>query len=346
MGIAVRVAEAGDEAAIARIAQEAPDGGAVSFSVEHHVDVHDGHIGSHERVVTVVAEAGDPAQVVGSARVSFGTCLVAGRSTSYALLGGLTVAADQRRRGVATALAAWRVRHAIEAVGADALVLANVQTGNIGSTAVAGTWATQRAGRMVAIPVPMRRRAPRPRPDLEVRPVRLDDLEEVAALGTDSGRTFARLWTAGRLRSWLDASPFPDPVNHYLVVTNRSGRLLAGMAVREEGRIRSLVVQRAPVLIRLANLALHVIPPDGRMRNLVVDRVWSRPGHLDAAQFLWQHTRWEWRERGSTLLTTHDPRGPVHQVVRPPAWLPTTSATVMVRSTRPIDPAAVIDPLL
>jgi hypothetical protein len=120
------------------------------------------------------------------------------------------------------------------------------------------------------------------------------------------------------------------------VVTDPSGQLLAGLGIHQEGRLASLVVEHLPLPLRAANAALHVVPRDGRMRNLVIDKAWFAPGRLDAARYLWEMTRWEWRAAGTSLLLTHDPRSPVHQVVAARRWLPTTSATLAVRSRRPM----------
>jgi hypothetical protein len=90
-----------------------------------------------------------------------------------------------------------------------------------------------------------------------------------------------------------------------------------------EGRLASLVVEHLPLPLPAANAALQVVPRDGRMRNLVIDKAWFAPGRLDAARYLWEMTRWEWRAVGTSLLLTHDPRPPVHQVVAARRWLPT-----------------------
>jgi hypothetical protein len=90
---------------------------------------------------------------------------------------------------------------------------------------------------------------------------------------------------------------------------------------------------------------LHVVPRDGRMRNLIADKAWFAPGHLDAARYLWQVTRWEWRSAGTSLLLTHDPRSPVHDVIAARPWLPTTTATVAVRSRRPMRQQTIVEQL-
>ncbi|GAA4176588.1 hypothetical protein GCM10022251_78780 [Phytohabitans flavus] len=345
-GIRVRTARNEDYPAIQRIANAAPDSGAVQFNREHHVLGAYGPDGVNDQVLTVVAEATDKPGLLGSAKLSLGECRFAGAWTRYGLLGALAVHPAHRRRGVATALARHRIQLATESAGEDVLVLANIQAGNEASTAAARWWATGSAGQMTVIPVPMRRRPPRGRPDLLIRPAEEADLEQIAAALLGRGYDLGHRWDPERLRSWLAASPLPQPVNHYLVATDRSGRLLAGLGLREEGRLQSLVVRHAPLSIRLANRVLHVIPPDGRLRNVVADKVWFAPGHLDDARHLWQAVRWEWRERGSTVFTNHDPRGPVHAVVNTPWWLPSAKATVLVRSRRPANPDTIIDPML
>jgi hypothetical protein len=55
--------------------------------------------------------------------------------------------------------------------------------------------------------------------------------------------------------------------------------------------------------------------------------------------------RWEWRERGSSLLCIYDPRGPAHPVIRPPKRLPASKISIAVRSDVPLDDTALIESL-
>jgi hypothetical protein len=89
-------------------------------------------------------------------------------------------------------------------------------------------------------------------------------------------------------------------VNHRLVVADRSGRLLAGLGLHEEGRLASLVIGRLPTHLRAANAVLHVVPRDGRKRNLIADKAWFAPAQLQAARYLWEVTCWEWRSAGTS----------------------------------------------
>jgi hypothetical protein len=63
-----------------------------------------------------------------------------------------------------------------------------------------------------------------------VREAAPDDAAALAAAidAHYAGHDFARRWDEARLAEWLAASPLPGPVNHCLVVSDPSGRLLAG----------------------------------------------------------------------------------------------------------------------
>jgi GNAT superfamily N-acetyltransferase len=342
--VIVREAGPRDEAGLAALAAASPDGGAVAFTPEQHVPARE-IARDHEISECFVAEA--DGVIAGTGRLDIGTCRFEGDDVRYALLSTLRVHPDYRRRGIATELTDQRLRRAAELAGRDVVAVAYIQAGNAASLGNARRWATQIGGRLVVTPVPMRRRPPRPRPGLTVQPAADTELAEIAAAidASYAGHDFARRWDETRLAGWLAASPFPDPVNHCLVVTDRSGRLLAGLGLHEEGRLFSLVIGHLPAHLRAANAALHVVPRDGRMRNLVADKAWFAPGQLDAARYLWEVTRWEWRGAGTSLLLTHDPRSPVHDVVAARPWLPTTTATVAVRSRRPMHPQTIVEQL-
>jgi predicted N-acetyltransferase YhbS len=342
--VIVREAGPEDGETLAALAEATPDGGPVAFRREHHVPA--GQIArDHEISEQFVAEA--DGVVAGTARLDVGSCRFEGEDVRYALLDSLQVHSDYRQQGVAALLTDRRLARAKELAGDDVVTLAYIQSGNTGSLANARRWATQIGGQLVVTPVPMRSRPPRPVAGLTVRPAAPAELGEIAATVDEhyADHDFARRWDATRLADWLAASPLPDPVNHYLVVTDQSGRLLAGLGLREEGKLTSLVMGRLPLHLRAANAVLRIVPPDHRVRNLVVDKAWFAPGQLEAARYLWEMTRWEWRAAGTSLLLTHDPRSPVHQVVAARPGLTTTSATIAVSSTRPMRQETLVEQL-
>lgn len=334
-----------DAEALDALDRAAPDGGFVAFSSRPHVPRDAVDLGLYRTSVELVAEAGDPLRVVGAARAGLGRCRVNGEDAEYALLSGLNVHPGHRRQGVAAALARERIAWARAMAGPDVVLLATIQAGNTASLAAARRWATQLTGRLVVAPVPVRRRAPRNRHGLVVRAPHDHELPEVADVlaRTRAGYGLSGAETADGLRRWLATSPLPDAVHHYRVAVDGEGRLLAGMALREVGRVVSLVVERMPPAVRLANSVLHVVPAGGEMRNVAVSKVWFVDGALEAARYLWQTCRWEWRERATGLLSVHDPRGPMPSVMQAPRWLPTTAVTLAVRAPRPLADDALID---
>lgn len=336
----------GDDEALAELDRQSPDGGLIAFSSHAHVSPEDAVVGTYDEVVDVVAQDRVTGRLVGTARVSLDRCRVHGRVRPAALLGALSVHPDHRRRGIGRQLAAWRLDHAERRCGPDLVVIAEIQAGNVASVANARTWADQLVGHLVVAPVPMRSRQPRARSGVLVRGWRPDDLPEVAdrlaAFAADHELSSPQ--DAAGLHRWLTTSPFRDPVNHYLVALDPAGRMLAGIGLREEGRLRSLDVQRMPAAVRVANLALRVVPRDGRMRNLQVSRTWCLPGRADAARQLWDTARWVLRERSTSLVTTYDPRSPLAAAFRTPPWMPTTSITLAVRGPDPLRDTDILSP--
>ena len=340
--LVLRDQEPGDADALEALGGQAPDGGSIAFSTQRHVPA---AADQDDHSFGVVAQDRATGALLGAARVRLGQCRVGGQLRPYALLGSLAVHAEHRRQGIGAALARWRIERATELQGPETVLVAEIQSGNVASLANARTWAEQFVGRLVVAPVPMRRRPPRPRPDVTVRPVQPGELAEVAERLDvfTADHDLARLHTAETLTAWLAGSPLPDPVNHYLVATDRAGRLLAGMGLREAGRLSSLHVHRMPAAVRLANLALHVVPRDGVMRNLEVDKAWFAPGHAGAARQLWEAARWELRRHSTSLVATYDVTSALRPVLRTPPWMPTTSITMAVRSPVPIEPGRVLE---
>lgn len=343
----LREATDADRLAIDELAELTADGGAVSFRLRQFV-AEPAAAWPWQHAVAVVAEDAAHPGIIGSARVRVGTFRVAGVPRACALFSSLMVHPDARRRGIGSALAAWRADRARELGGPDVTLLADIQRGNEASLATAKrAWATQVLGPVTVIPISMRRRAPKPVAGLDFGIAASSDLDAFAA-GHEAfagDRVFARPPGREVLEQWLADSPVDEPVNHALVAT-RGGRVVAGFTVREAGRLSALEVVHASPAIRLANLALHVIPADGLMRTLGVERIWFTDGHLDDARALWEWTRWDWRDRGSSLLVQLDARAPELAVIGRKPWNPTTSTLVAVRSPEPISEGALIEPLV
>lgn len=337
-----------DSPALADLTAQSPDGGRIAFSPRFHVRPYDVFKARHGDMEAVVVEAPDATGLVGAAHVSFGECQYEGAIRPYALFSALIVHPDYRRQGMASALAQWCIERADERHNKDGIFLADIQTGNAGSFASAQRWANQIAGTVLTNPVPMRNKPPQPVAGISVREATSDDLlqivDQMNAFYADYN--FYRPQTVDSLHQWLQETPLDTPINHYLVAVNQAGQIVSGMSIQEDGRLMSLFIEKVPAVIRLANLFLKVVPADGEMRNLQANNIWFAPHQLEAARYLWQTIRWEWRAKGSSLLCNIDPRSPVKQVIQNPAWMPTTSSSIAVRAPVPMNEDHLLQPIL
>ena len=340
--LVVRAAAAEEATAIAALHEASPDGGAVGFRVRSHLDPGAAEPSVHRRSLDVVAEV-PGAGLVGAARLSTGFLRASGQRRPYALLSSLVVHPAHRGRGVASALARWRVDQAALVAGEGAVVLANVQHGNVGSAANAARWADGWTGAAVTAPLTMLARPPRGS-RFRVRDATGSDADAVASGhgAFTAGHVLAHEWTGRSLPDWLEASA----INGYRVATDARGTVVAGMAVREEALVRSLEVTRLPVAIAAANLVLRAIPPDRVLRNVVVDHLWFAPGYVAAAADLLRQTRWEWRDRGSHLLVTLDRRSAALPALGLRPWSPTTVTRTAVHADPPIALDGPVEPIL
>lgn len=94
----------------------------------------------------------------------------------------------------------------------------------------------------------------------------------------------------------------------------------------------------------MANKLLRVATLDGNLRNLLVDMAWFAPGRAAAAHELWQWVRWDWREQGTAVVAIYDPRSPVRDMLRLPAWPSVISFTLALRGVRALSPQRLLDP--
>lgn len=331
---AVRIREEldADREAVGALAASSVDGGAVSFRTTPLVSPEAAAEPGRTSVRLVAERPGSG--IVGAASVTVGRFRYRDADRPFALLSGLVVHPAHRREGIGGALARERLARGEEIGGAGVVFLADIQRGNAPSLAAARRWATAWTGPAIALPVRMARRAPTS--SLELREARAEDLaaEAVGWARSADGREFARVRTELQLREWLAATPFADPVNRCFVALD-NGTVVAGMTVRETGRLRTMTVTRMPAHIRVANIALHVVPRDGVLRNVEVDHLWFAPGRVDAGRALWEHARWTLRESGTTLVINLDERDPVRRAVGQRPWTPSTSFVTAVRADEP-----------
>ena len=127
------------------------------------------------------------------------------------------------------------------------------------------------------------------------------------------------------MAAWCTISPFETPINHYIIVTDPSDNILAGVGLAERGRIRKLVVTSVPKMVENLNKLLKIVPETGEMRELSLSRLWFAPGCIDAAKYLYETIRWQWREKGTVLIAFSDTRSPAIKVFGLRPWTISTT---------------------
>ncbi|MBZ9753464.1 GNAT family N-acetyltransferase [Deinococcus sp. HMF7604] len=341
----IRPFVAADDEAYTQLLRTSPDTGLVQFAREFQCPPSAALPALHHDAHTAVA-VNEQAQLSGTGTVSFSTLRVHDQLLPSAYLSALAVHPAHRHRGVARTLAAWRFQVAQERLGDTSVVYALIQQGNEGSLRTARTWQPEVLGRVVVAPVPVRTRPVPARAGLRVRSVTPDDWPEVAAglKAFNAAFALAPETTALELSQWQAERLMGYPWRHYLVVTDDLGTILAGVGMTELARHSVLRVSAMPLALRWLNAAVRVVPPDGALRLLQVEKAFVLPGQEAAGQYLMQSARWLWRDLGSHLSVTFDPRGPLAQMYALPRWLPTTELRVALRAPGHLAEDALVHP--
>jgi hypothetical protein len=127
-------------------------------------------------------------------------------------------------------------------------------------------------------------------------------------------------------------------VRDYRIAADGKGNMLAGIAVSNRGKLMIDQFHNIPVPLKLANLALHLIPPDGQMRITEASDLWFAPGQSEAARYLWQSVRYQFREVMSTIGSSFDARSPLKDVFQIKPWhVPKIELVLAIHGPREMD---------
>lgn len=306
-----------DGPAYAAVLAASPDTGAIGSAARFEIDPYQALMALHKDTVGVVAETPGYDGFVGSGLIRFGQCQWEGEVRPSALLNTLVVHPNFRRLGLASQLARWREEYTLRRQGEGGVIWAIIQQNNTGSERTARKWASQfLANCLMFVPLRMRTSQPRSR-QFEVRSPHPDDLDPLAEQLNRFYHEY-NLYspeTRNTLAAWLDETPFDSPFHHYRIVTNNAGSILAGMGLTENFRLRTTLITHLPAGLRILNRIFNVVPANGEMREISLSRLWFAPNQIEAARYLLETIRWEWRDRGTSMLLYTDVRSPLTQLL-------------------------------
>ncbi len=325
-----------DSTAFATLAQNSPDTGKVGTLPKYPLDAYQVLSLRHARTVGIVAETTQFQGLVGTGLVSFDKCFFEGEQVDCASLHTLMVHPDYRRQGIGTELAQWRHQYALQQLGNGSLIAASIQQGNIESLATAQKWCQQIEGEIQGSVTRMRGNPPSSMNNVTVRLAKSNELDEIVHRQNRfyQDYNFYSNDTPGKLSEWLGQTPFDDPFRHYYVAVDSQGNILSGLVLKEQYKLVTMQVTRMPVWASFLNKFLAVVPSDGILKQLAAERFWYATNQLEAASYLWETLRWEWRDQAGGLVCFFDPRSPLSEILRLPAWMPKSKFTFAVHGPK------------
>jgi len=313
----LREMQPADGPALTRLMEDDPETPGMSATTRFIVDAYQAWAILKPGLIGVVAEAPGVAGLVGAATVAFQDIQFDGRVLPSAFLENLKVHHAYRGRGLGTALAQWRIQRASEHFGGDGVIMTGTASDNTASLATVKKWGKQFLDPIQVAVRPMRANPPTPRAGVSIRAAEAHDLAEIV----DKANHFYANYnlypplSTDDLDSILKITP---AVFYYRTAVDSSGNIVAGMMLCERGQLMVDEFRNVSLPLRFLNAVAHIIPPDNRIRLLETVFIWF--DQLDAARHLWEHVRWEFREKASTISGTFDPRSPLKDVFQLKPW--------------------------
>jgi len=334
----LRPLQPADGPALAALNTASPDTGRFAVAPNYHIDPLEATQALDPDSVGIAATKSGVPGLLGAGFVQAGQCQVQGRLLPFGLLHSLIVHPAYRGQGIAQQLTEWRLKYTYEKLGDEHLKLALIQENNEPSLATARKWCKQLDGQLQTAVLPTRDKPVTQLSGVTVRPIHVTELEQVAQ-GLNCFYQEYELYTpetAISLATWLQQSPFSQPIRHYYAAVNKQGDLLAGLAVIEQCKVMTMHVTKMPGIVHGLNKLVRMVPKDGILRQLSISKLWFAPDQHQAASYLWETVRWHLREKGTHLVITFDPRSPVPKLVRLPFWLPRANFIVAAAGPVPI----------
>ncbi len=331
----LRPMQPSDGPAIRQLMEDDPHSGGMQITTQFQVDPVQAWRTLKPNMVGAVAEGPD-GRIVGTATVAFDTVQYNGRVLPSAYLENLKVHHEARGQGVGTALARWRVDQARARFGSEGVILTATTTDNVASQNTMKKWATQFFTPMAVSVRPSLKRPPRAPAGLTARAA---DARDYAQIAEKSNAFYAgyQLYSPLTADSLRDTLSDPAHVYTYDVVQDERGALVAGAMSIIRSAVMVDIVRGVPPLMRLVNdLVLHLVPSDGRLSAVEVNYVWY--DRIEAAQHLWRHIRYAYRQQAASLNCNFDPRSPLKDVFRIRPWhVPKLTLVIALAGPEPMD---------
>ncbi len=314
--IVLRSLKEQDGPALAGLSYSAADGGFIHYAANYQIDAFQAIQALHGDMEGVAACARDGYRLIGMGLVRFGRCQFEDEMYPFAMLGNLIVHPDYRGQGLAAQLVQWQVEKARERCGDNMLMVTNFQAGNRISRRIYTRWLDQDAGMLMYLPQRNLPSAPPGLPGIAAGPLDEAEVESFAESHNAfyAGNNFYQPLTGKGLLELCQRTPFQSPFRHAYVAIDKSGRLLAGLVVMDEYRLKQMEIRGLPGPIQALNNAFGIIPKDGMVREVYLDHIWFRPGEERAARLLVDTVRWIWANRATNVSALIDPNGPLRGV--------------------------------
>src|SRR5258708_1171824 len=235
--------------------------------------------------IVVVAETPE-GRVVGSGAADARPVWFEKQSVQAVHLHSLLVSPDYRQRGVATALAQWRIQWAREHYGPNVLVFAEIQQNNLASFKNASKWATGFSTPREPGFIRIHPRAARPEPDTVVREATEADYPAIVAGLNAYNRdvNFTRYITRDRLNRNLE--PIHGQIFRRRFVVVQNGEVVGGAVLSNHDPSVETRIIRAPLLNKLVARVSGMIHTDDVIHGRGHDGILVQQSRLDTAPYL------------------------------------------------------------
>lgn len=313
------------------------DIGLKRFSYDYLVDPIDTFSALHDSFEGVVLEQKNKEALVAGGLINYGNLNIGNESQHYGMLSSMVVNQKYKWQGIQKVLLKELLRRIKEKIGPDGMVYTILHPGS--KSALQTNWHNQIISkRIVAFPTQMRANPVNRHPDYSISPLDHSDLNHTVDLINDFYKDYEMFAPKNyhSFNSWLDKQVEDHPINHYWVVKDKNNNILSGIGLTENFRVRQIKLKGLPITKTL-NLFVKLIPKEGAIRELAANMFWYLPGQEEAAIYLWESIRHQWREKANTLMIYLDANSPITPLINPERWKLDNRLDIALKGSIPLN---------